>query len=815
MTETEFEFILIGPEDFPPSWSRFLEIVFVLQGSGVLQMEEGQSPYDIHEGDIFAVNSFRVRSVTLDRGSLAIALRVSPSFLAVLSPETENIRVNCKSFLLGPDRQEPFDALRRDFALAFRAYYKKESPLPIHLRSRIAALLDDLLRDFSKSGGDAAAESGRERLRGALNYLCRHFRENVGLADIASRCGLSAPYLSRSFRRHLGVSFTEYLAGLRLMHATALLRGGGSVTDIALESGFSGAGALIGAFRRYRGTTPGKYREDAGKRREGEAEDPPRDRGFFTAFASLLKYTGGADRAEEAGIRQSPEIREIAVNTASPLSGLSHTWKRLVNAGYARDILNGSLQRQLRRLQRRIGFEYIRCKGLLDDDMMILEGNDLSAANFVYVDEAVDFILSCGAKPFLEFSHVPSALAKQRVQLFRRPAILSVPAELGDWQRFLGLLMDHLAERYGREELTGWIFSPWTALAYSAMDFFSMEEYAEVYAASFRVIKERCAELRVAGPGSSIQAKDVLARFLEICGEKNCLPDILSLHSFAAVQPEEEKSGLELMENSEAFSFAVSGDEAYLAHTLQDIETTAGGIPILLDEWSNTIWQRDLCNDTCYKSAWIFKSILENYDSCYGMGYFSAGDQLDEVAPAPELFHGGFGLFARNGLPKSAFRALELLAGAGNTLLSRGEGWFVTASEGEIQIFLYNYCHYDALYRYRHTANISGTERYRVFNEKPPRQYHISLEGLSPGAHRVRRYSIGRTGGSVYDAWLAMGAPEAPDREEEKLLRALSRPVYRNEIVHCAGILGLGAWLPPHEVQLITVSRGAVSKLQL
>ena len=34
-------------------------------------------------------------------------------------------------------------------------------------------------------------------------------------------------------------------------------------------------------------------------------------------------------------------------------------------------------------------------------------------------------------------------------------------------------------------------------------------------------------------------------------------------------------------------------------------------MPLIVEEWSNNIWQRDLCNDTCYKSAYLFKNILE------------------------------------------------------------------------------------------------------------------------------------------------------------------------------------------------------------
>ena len=804
MTEKEFEFSLIKPGGFDPSWSRFLEVVFVLQGSGSLQA--GGASYDLRENDIFTVNSFSARCIALDAGSLAVALRVSPFLLGALSPETEEFRVNCKSFLFSPDRQEPFDLLRRDFALAFRGRYKKESPL--RLRSRIAVLLDDLLRDFSEKPGSAGAgvRGSPEGIRQAVDYLHRHFRDNIALGDVAARCGLSAPYLSRSFHKRLGVSFTAYLVGIRLMHAAALLRGNGTVTDIALESGFSGASALIAAFRRHRAMTPGQYRVKARKGQDPVEESPPGNgESFSTAFASLLKHMG----REETKTRQEAEIHEVSANAASPLAALSHTWKRLINAGYARDLQNGSLREQLRSLQNGIGFAHIRCKGLLDDDMMILNGDDaeFETLNFVYLDEAVDFILSCGAKPFLELGHMPSVLAKQRTRLFRRPAIFSLPTDRERWQRLVRLLMEHLAERYGLEELSEWIFAPWISLGYAGIGNFSVEDYIEVYAASHRIIRDCCGDIRIAGPGSPIHAPRLLERFLELCGEQGCLPDIVSLHSFAAVSPGEEASGLELVANNEAFYVAVSGDESYLANALRKAQALAGDRPVMLDEWSNTIWQRDLCNDTCYKSSWIFKSVLENYDSFYAMGYFSAADQLDEIAPARELFHGGFGLFARNGLPKSACRALELLARAGNTLLARGDGWFIAASETELQIFLYNYCHYDMLYRYRHTAHINGAERYRVFNEKPPRQYHISLEGLAPGPHRVRRYSIGRAAGSAYDAWLGMGAPDKLSLEEEMLLQSLSHPAYRRETVDSALTLSLGAWLSPHEVQLITVSR--------
>ena len=80
-----------------------------------------------------------------------------------------------------------------------------------------------------------------------------------------------------------------------------------------------------------------------------------------------------------------------------------------------------------------------------------------------------------------------------------------------------------------------------------------------------------------------------------------------------------------------------------------------------MDECSSNIWQRDLCNDTRYKAAWLFKNLLENEEALQGIAYFSVNDRLDEVFPARETYHGGFGLFTMNGIPKAVCTALRLL----------------------------------------------------------------------------------------------------------------------------------------------------------
>lgn len=808
---TEFQFIVIRRDDPPEAWSHEIKIVFMLKGNGWLHLERADKTYAISQEDIFVVNSFQMNSILLEPGALAIALLISPSFLAAFSPEINHPEISCKSFLYREERQQPFDVLRHDFALAFRAWYKQESRLSIHLRSRVSILLDNLLVSFLKNESGRRNESGRERLRGAVDYIHKHYQENITLADLATHTYLSVTYVSRSFQKYLSISFTGYLTQVRLLHAASLLRSDKTITDIAYESGFSSSSALIDAFKQYNGITPGQYRRNLEAAEEGlKRQELPTEDGFSTAFVSLMQY---GDSPSQSLPSPAVSVCEITADIKNIGQSLRHNWKTLINAGYARDILNSSLQKQITRLQKTVGFRFIRCKGVLDDDMMLFT-KDIKgglSVNYVYLDEVIDFILSVKAKPMLEFGHMPSAMARIPRQAFKRPVFISPPGDMELWQRLISGLMEHLVQRYGIEEMKQWLFEPWISMDLHGLGFFTLEEYADIYTSSYRAIKNICNDFTICGPGCTAASSQLLKFFLKLCRENLCMPQILTLRAFASINPEEEKSGLKLLESNEAFHLAVSGDENYLSNCLKKIhallkEEGVTYLPIMLDEWSNNIWQRDLCNDTCYKSAYLFKNLMESQNNYYGMGYFNISDQLDEIAPASETFHGGFGLFTRNGIPKSAYRAMQLFQKEGDNLIAEGEGYFITSSDNEVQIFLHNYCHYDMLYRYRNTTHLTKTQRYKVFMEKPPKSFHIQLEGLCSGKHIVSRYGIAPQGGSSYDAWLAMGAPEPMSRQEEKRLRRLSHPSYHTETLISDGLMRIKASLQPHEVQVIIVS---------
>ncbi|MGN0999671.1 MAG: helix-turn-helix domain-containing protein, partial [Faecousia sp.] len=598
----QFWFALLHSNEPRELWHPELEIVFLLQGTGRVYFSDLKTAYTLRERDIFVVNSFEVQDFELDGESAALSFSVSPEFLGSVAPELLKYKVDCRSFLHVDEKQSAFDVLRQDLARAFQSLNKKERTGSAYSKSSAAAILEDLSRYFLDDSQQIESGRVQDTLKKVTQYIQDHYRERITLDELAKYTFLSKTYLSRCFSRYLGTSFTGYVELLRLSGASRRLAGQGSLAQIAEESGFPNVNAMIQAFKRYRGVTPGEYRRTLNQKQEA-ARDMALPEEGSEVFAALLRYAA----VPSSALPVTERVQEVTVDTTGKKEPLSAHWKRLLNVGYARSLTDSRVQQELRRLQQTIGFEFLRVKGVLDDDMCLLrlDMNGNPVMNFAYADEGIDFILSLGAKPMLELSFMPSLLAKSTLVRSMRGGLVSGPKELSRWRKLIDSLMEHLVARYGKETVSLWLFSPWLNPDYIDMGFFSREEYAEVYAASYRAIRAAVPQALIVGPGS-VSFTNCWPWYLEMCRKWDCMPDILSFRSFAAVG-EREEDGMKLIGNNESFPFAVSEDEDFIAHTaaqIRDILRQDGldHMPLILEEWSNNIWQRDLCNDTCYKS---------------------------------------------------------------------------------------------------------------------------------------------------------------------------------------------------------------------
>ena len=119
------------------------------------------------------------------------------------------------------------------------------------------AHVDIALERNRKLSGEA-----QRLVRQAMAYLHEHYADSISRADLARHVALSADYLTFCFRKELGVTPIAYLNRYRVNQAKQLLTDTcKSITEIALEVGFSDSGYFSRIFRREVGMSPEAYRQ--------------------------------------------------------------------------------------------------------------------------------------------------------------------------------------------------------------------------------------------------------------------------------------------------------------------------------------------------------------------------------------------------------------------------------------------------------------------------------------------------------------------------------------------------------------------------
>ncbi len=126
---------------------------------------------------------------------------------------------------------------------------------------RLIGLLEDEIKEGMAAAANSPLALPLPRDERAL-LLARCVLETPSMTasvdDLAKQHALARRTLERRFREETGMSFGMWRQKARLLDSIRLLAEGRSVTDAALECGYSSLSAFIAAFRSTFGHTPGQ-----------------------------------------------------------------------------------------------------------------------------------------------------------------------------------------------------------------------------------------------------------------------------------------------------------------------------------------------------------------------------------------------------------------------------------------------------------------------------------------------------------------------------------------------------------------------------
>jgi len=242
----------------------FCDLLFVESGT-VQQRVNGQESTMtagdlmlVREGDRHALwgSRFRYHNVNVPMAEwsrlvayLGVDLPLAELWSAPVPPRTSLDRAQARR--LGADMRRLFD--------------RQTDP---HARPELVRVLVEWLAVLAikRPAGAADGPPRPAWLDGLLPIIDAGLEQGLQVTDLPRRAGVSQAHVSRTLRRHLGVSPSQYLNQRRLARAALLLaRTQRDVTDIALSLGFRSPGYFFRLFRQAYQVTPAAWRrQEAG-----------------------------------------------------------------------------------------------------------------------------------------------------------------------------------------------------------------------------------------------------------------------------------------------------------------------------------------------------------------------------------------------------------------------------------------------------------------------------------------------------------------------------------------------------------------------
>ncbi len=134
------------------------------------------------------------------------------------------------------------------------------------VRSEVEKVLKRVVDELNKRTSDDKCVEQEEpalnsfEIQNIVNYLKNNYKDStINLASVAQQFGFNSCYLSRKFKKEMGVSFVEYLMKCRMEQAIELKKNNLKMFETANEVGIPDPNYFGRCFKKYTGISYSEY----------------------------------------------------------------------------------------------------------------------------------------------------------------------------------------------------------------------------------------------------------------------------------------------------------------------------------------------------------------------------------------------------------------------------------------------------------------------------------------------------------------------------------------------------------------------------
>ncbi len=515
--------------------------------------------------------------------------------------------------------------------------------------------------------------------------------------------------------------------------------------------------------------------------------------------AALPVMAAGAAGAAGAGTEAGP-ARQIVLDAAAAKAPLDRFYDLSVGSDYPGTLIRDDSMAQLKTVVEETGFRYLRFHAIFHDVLGTVKvENGKTVYDWTKIDKLYDDMLARKIKPFVELGFTPKALATSEAKIFYWQGNTSHP-KLDGWRDLIANFIQHVQQRYGKEEVRTWFFEVWNEPNLDGFwEHADQKAYFELYDVTANTIKAIDPKLRVGGPSTAGAAW--VPEFLDHVAKSGAAVDFVTTHTYGVDGGFLDEMGKEDTKLSESPD-GIIGDVRRVRE--QITASKYPGLPMYFTEWSTSYTPRDLVHDSYISAPYILSKLAGTKGLVQGMSYWTYTDLFEEPGPPTKPFEGGFGLMNPQGIRKSAYFAYKYLHALDGKEIPVGDKQVWAATNGaKIAAVLWDF--------QQPKQPVSNRSFYsRVLPATPSQPATLQMRHVKAGKYRLQVRRTGFKANDAYTAYIEMGAPKTLTAQQQAELEALTKDTPETDrmvTVGKNGVFDVTVPMRSNDVVLVTLEQ--------
>lgn len=252
-------------EDYPPHWHNSIEIIMPLDN--IYTIDSCNREIILREYDIVFIWPCCIHTLYAPPKGKRIIFQADISELTQIKQMATLHSLLTPLTIVTPENYPETHSLMKETLLKIAEDYEKDAlftDLTIYSKlltifSLLAQNTSELAKQFNVTAGKQ--QEYTEKFMYICEYITEHCAEDLCLDDVAALAGFSKYHFSRLFKQFTGVSFYKFLNQKRIALAEKHLSdNNNSITDVAINSGFSSMSSFIRMFKQIKNCTPTEFR---------------------------------------------------------------------------------------------------------------------------------------------------------------------------------------------------------------------------------------------------------------------------------------------------------------------------------------------------------------------------------------------------------------------------------------------------------------------------------------------------------------------------------------------------------------------------